>query len=611
MRTVKVEGVYATPDGQPAQLSLTFTPTADVLKMPSENIVVVPEARVAVTNAKGYFSVDLTPMQDGLQPAQFLYRVVQTNRSTGATKTWYIRLDASTPDVVSIAALFQTSTPTVGEIYPTLSDVSAIAKNLDQGLYSILNEYDQRIALISSQVQSKLNASDIGVSVPNLEFGKVRPDQMPSVQMGEVFVAASQASMLSSGSSQYDVCVRTDVQRRYMLLGDDSTDLTDWVLLSDNQGVAAVNGQAGTVQLAAADVGAAALDHGHDTLSGYEYVATQMTGDVVEARQNLEVGQVGERISITGRELVFADAQGNPVYSFTPHQVQPWSTVPVQVRRPSDNALIPGAVATFSVRKISPDVSEVRITATGFTGPCYFTTTDVGVNSAMTDVVVGTWASTLSNGQVFSSGVATQAGGRIEPRDFAASANSQSLQIKGTLSGIYVTTAQVYKPSVLEERYTLEVASVVDGPLDAYVDGTFPHQKLHLSLPSGSIGPRGLSGPPGPQGPQGPAGSTTGVTGPAGPAGPSGLSAYQIWLNNGHTGTEADFLNWLRSGGSSAMGFMQADGNNQVFLDSTYSANKVGSFGVDGNGQVFWDDTATTYPGTISIDGNGQPVLTA
>lgn len=32
------------------------------------------------------------------------------------------------------------------------------------------------------------------------------------------------------------------------------------------------------------------------------------------------------------------------------------------------------------------------------------------------------------------------------------------------------------------------------------------------------------------------------------PAGPQGLSAYQIWLNNGHQGTETDFLSWLRNG---------------------------------------------------------------
>jgi hypothetical protein len=77
--------------------------------------------------------------------------------------------------------------------------------------------------------------------------------------------------------------------------------------------------------------------------------------------------------------------------------------------------------------------------------------------------------------------------------------------------------------------------------------------------PAGSNGAQGLQGVAGPQGPAGPAGpqgiqGATGLQGPAGAQGPSGvsgsqgvqgdpgLSAYQIWLNNGNTGSEAVFL---------------------------------------------------------------------
>ena len=37
-----------------------------------------------------------------------------------------------------------------------------------------------------------------------------------------------------------------------------------------------------------------------------------------------------------------------------------------------------------------------------------------------------------------------------------------------------------------------------------------------------------------------------GEQGPQGEPGKDGKSAYQIWLDNGNTGTEADFLNWLK-----------------------------------------------------------------
>lgn len=49
-----------------------------------------------------------------------------------------------------------------------------------------------------------------------------------------------------------------------------------------------------------------------------------------------------------------------------------------------------------------------------------------------------------------------------------------------------------------------------------------------------------------PQGAQG----ETGPAGPAGTDGPAGESAYQIWQDNGHTGTETDFLNWLAAQGA-------------------------------------------------------------
>ncbi len=50
-------------------------------------------------------------------------------------------------------------------------------------------------------------------------------------------------------------------------------------------------------------------------------------------------------------------------------------------------------------------------------------------------------------------------------------------------------------------------------------------------------------------------------------------SAYEIWLDNGHTGTEQDFLNWLKSDGSA-----NTDDNTQIFEfypldDGTYSVS--------------------------------------
>src|SRR5690606_34698675 len=57
--------------------------------------------------------------------------------------------------------------------------------------------------------------------------------------------------------------------------------------------------------------------------------------------------------------------------------------------------------------------------------------------------------------------------------------------------------------------------------------------------PQGERGPQGLQGPEGPEGPRGPQGIQ-------GPQVPEGLSAYEVWLNQGNTGTVAQYLNAIQ-----------------------------------------------------------------
>ena len=69
--------------------------------------------------------------------------------------------------------------------------------------------------------------------------------------------------------------------------------------------------------------------------------------------------------------------------------------------------------------------------------------------------------------------------------------------------------------------------------------------------PQGPKGDQGIQGPRGVQGIQGPKGDpgVQGIQGPKGDpgaTGATGLSAYQVWLNNDHTGTEKDYLASLK-----------------------------------------------------------------
>jgi len=82
--------------------------------------------------------------------------------------------------------------------------------------------------------------------------------------------------------------------------------------------------------------------------------------------------------------------------------------------------------------------------------------------------------------------------------------------------------------------------------------------------PKGDTGATGSQGAPGPQGPNG-------LIGSQGPIGHAGSSAYQVWLSEGNVGTEAVFLNSLigpvgpvgpagSSGGSGVDGVNGVDG---------------------------------------------------
>ena len=84
-----------------------------------------------------------------------------------------------------------------------------------------------------------------------------------------------------------------------------------------------------------------------------------------------------------------------------------------------------------------------------------------------------------------------------------------------------------------------------------------------LAFPRGPQGVQGVQGPQGIQGIQGP----EGIQGPKGDTGTDGKSAYQVWLDAGNTGTEADFLASL-VGPQGIQGIKGETGESGVYLGS-------------------------------------------
>jgi hypothetical protein len=148
---------------------------------------------------------------------------------------------------------------------------------------------------------------------------------------------------------------------------------------------------------------------------------------------------------------------------------------------------------------------------------------------------------------------------------------------------------------------------LTDYAMKSYVDNAV----ADISLTPGPMGPAGAQGPKGdkgdqgfqgiqgvkgdkgdagPQGLQGIQGlkGDTGATGPKGDTGLTGKSAYQSWLDAGHTGTELDFLNSLK-GPQGIQGPAGKDGVTQDlsnYYTKTETDNAIANASLGGGGTV-------------------------
>ena len=128
----------------------------------------------------------------------------------------------------------------------------------------------------------------------------------------------------------------------------------------------------------------------------------------------------------------------------------------------------------------------------------------------------------------------------------------------------------------------------------------------------GAQGEDGLQGPEGPQGPQG-------VAGADGAEGAAGLSAYEIWLGLGNSGTEEDFIAYLSGGAAfspSVHGVFdsESDGNTFEIAEAiaTVSIELWGASGGSGGdicGQTLGASSCNLCDATGGIGGRALKVV--
>lgn len=97
-------------------------------------------------------------------------------------------------------------------------------------------------------------------NIPVLDTnGKLDSSVLPAIAITDTFVVNSQDEMLALTAQIGDVCVRTDLNKSYILKTSGASTLGNWQeLLTPTDAVSSVNGKTGTVSLTASDVGALA-----------------------------------------------------------------------------------------------------------------------------------------------------------------------------------------------------------------------------------------------------------------------------------------------------------------------------------------------------------------
>lgn len=97
--------------------------------------------------------------------------------------------------------------------------------------------------------------------------GKVLESLLPSIALMDTFEAASETAMLLLNTARKgDICIRTDLNRTFILAGDGYATLSNWKeLKTPTDLVLSVAGKTGTVTLVKSDVGLGNVDNTSDT----------------------------------------------------------------------------------------------------------------------------------------------------------------------------------------------------------------------------------------------------------------------------------------------------------------------------------------------------------
>lgn len=116
-----------------------------------------------------------------------------------------------------------------------LGDLHAATKQyVDTGLAEKSNAEHTHTAndVTGLGTAATVNTGVAAGNVPVLDAnGKLANSTMPALSITNTFTVASEAEMLALSAEEGDVAIRSDLNKTFILAGDDPTELTDWLEL--------------------------------------------------------------------------------------------------------------------------------------------------------------------------------------------------------------------------------------------------------------------------------------------------------------------------------------------------------------------------------------------
>ena len=171
------------------------------------------------------------------------------------------------------------------------ADLATLETEVDGKAAAVHTHAIADVTGLQTVLDGKVDSADAGAAggVASLDgSGKVPVAQIPAVALSDVFQAADQTAMLALTAERGDICVRSDLNKSFVLSTDDPTTLADWIeLKTPTDAVLSVAGRTGAIVLTGADISG-----GSPTFTNVNAAGINSSGGVSANYMNLGGGSL-------------------------------------------------------------------------------------------------------------------------------------------------------------------------------------------------------------------------------------------------------------------------------------------------------------------------------